>query len=278
MIQLDLQTLLATEFGRLAQDLALKPEVEAKLAAVEAMFSLNPLRDIQSVTLSGASADRKTAVVYVQGTFDKHKLLTILRAADGYTETPYREHSIRRWTDKKDEGPKDSFGCFARDDLIVVSEGEAALKSALDCLDGRAKSLAEEPVLAEWAQAQRGSFLLAAARGIRDTLGVQPKAAVLRHADDLMLSVGEENRNVVTSATLTSHSEESAANMRLLIQGLQAFAALSAADNPRLAELARNLEVMSDGRTLKARLTWPVEAVIELVKEGMKRGAQGEGA
>lgn len=271
VVQLDVRRLLATEVGGLIKAAAQKPRPRAKLDAVKVLFSVDLLSDIHSLTLCGEGAGPETTVLYVQGNFDKEKLVTILRALDGYREIPYRDHVILRLPNKKPKG-KVSYGCFARADLVVVSESRKTLEGALDVLDGKGRSLLDRELFAGLANLRREFVFLAAAKDIQDMQGVRPKAAILKHIQDLVLSVDEKEGNVVADLTLVADTGPSATRFAQVVQGLQAAALLNEADKPQLAELARRLTVRSNGRSVQVTLALPVDTVRKAAEQPMKRG------
>ncbi|MHC4202713.1 MAG: hypothetical protein ACYSU0_22205 [Planctomycetota bacterium] len=269
--QLDVRRLLATEVGGLIRAAAQKPRPRARIDAVKALFSVDLLSDIHSLTLCGEGAGPETSVLYVQGNFDKEKLVTILRALDGYREIAYRDHVILRLPNKKSK-ERVSYGCFARADLVVVSESRKTLEGALDVLDGKGRSLADRELFADLTDPRREFVFLAAAKDIHDMQGVRPKAAILGHIVDLVLRVDEKEGNVIAVLTLVADDATSATRFAQVVQGLQAAALLNEADKPQLAELARRLTVQSNGRSVQITLALPVDMVRKAAEQPVKRG------
>lgn len=271
LVRLDAQRLMHTRLGETVRELAAREEAATKLAAIEAMFSVNLLRDIHGMTLCGVSARSETAVFYLRGTFDQQKLVTILRAADGHSESDYRGHMIHLLPGNKAKAKKPSYGCFARADLIVTSESEQTLRRALDVLAGRRDSLADVRAFSEWTDVQGSFIFMAAAKGIRDIRGVHPKAAMLKRIEDMIFSLDQREGKVVATLAVTADTEESSNMLRQTLKGLQAFALLNAAAKPKLAEIAEKLNIRSAGRTLRVSLAVPVEDVQRAILEGAKQ-------
>jgi len=76
---------------------------------------------------------------------------------------------------------------------------------------------------------------------------------------------------------LSSANEETAGNMRSIIQGIAALAAMGERDNPELAKLARAAKIGGEGKEVAVSVSYPSADAVKCIKESMsqKKAAVG---
>jgi hypothetical protein len=220
--------------------------IEKKLQDFATLFSFHPIDDLRDVTIYGKGQDRKKAVVLIEGTFDKERLLALLGMAPEHEEIQYGDIVLHKWIDEKkkdcDGAGQTTYCCFYGNDLIVMGTGLDGVKHAVDVLDGTtvdAASVVFNPAI----ENAKGAFLQVMATNIRETIADHPKAAVLRQAEQFALAAGEAQGKFYIDWRLTAKSEEVAQAINKILDGIIAFAMLAGEDDPKLAELAAMVDL-----------------------------------
>ncbi len=241
-------------------------EAERKLAAFKAVFGFDPRTDIAGITLCGAG---RHGAVILQGRFDRERILTLLKAADGYSETSTGNHVIYSWLDekKKDKGNgqrKRIYGAFHGVSTVILSEYESVVQMVLDTLDGRHPAVQ----LARTDEAAVGGFLY----GMATELPAETRPnAHLPGAQNVRLWVGEIGGQIRCHVSATMASEEKAAQLQKVLEGLRAMAMLNAEQDPRAARWAQSLVVETSGSRISAQLEVPSEDVAQAIREGAQK-------
>jgi hypothetical protein len=262
VVHLDVAGFLDTQLGAWLKTQAAAADPAAKLAALEAATRFNPLRDLTAITIGGASADDRSAVVQLRGTFDAEHLTVLLKAIDGYEATVHGKTVIHSWPEKDFR----NYGCFAREDLVLIGRDLDALTYTLDTVNGNAGNLAGNAGLAK--VVGDSYFSLAVATGLAELQGIHPRAAVLRHVQDLVLKLAEADGRLVGTASVTTTSAEAAEQVEQVAAGLRALALLNAGDlPPELSELVQQVVVARDGQTISVSLSVPVESIIAMAEK-----------
>lgn len=278
VLHIDAQEVLKSSLGDIIRDIAADPEVAPKLAALEAIFSFNILRDVHGVTLGGSSTEEDNAAIYIYGSFDREKLETIVKAGDNYNGIPHGAYTIHSWTEKKKNGLKRTYGCFGRDDLVIISPNEDAVKTALDTLSGKKSSLAA--AMTDMQIKGDGFIFVAAARGLNEMKGIHPKAAIAKKIRDASASLNESEDKFQGSLNVRTQDVETAEQLLQMVQGIKALGLLGAEERPDLAKIAQTVETESNGATVSVSLSCPTETVVAFlrkhIEEEMKKNKEAE--
>jgi len=261
----------STQIGQLIREELKNQGMEENLANFVSIFAFHPLDDVRNVTAYGQGQNPEKAVVLIEGKFDEERLLMVLRFNPDYQETEYGDIAIHSWVDEKKRDPNDSnigrmYGCFYNDELVVMGAGLEAVKQAIDVLNGSAENAASG-VFNQAALNAKGAFFLVAANGVGEMVGQEPQAAVLRQTDELGLAVGEIEGNVYVDLDLKAKSEEAAKNIYKVLDGIIAFAALVGMEEPKLAELAKTVELSRVQNTIQVHFKSSPETVFSFLKE-----------
>lgn len=250
-----------------------KPEAQNKLAAFQAIFSFDPRKDIQGLTLYGTGNNPKEGILIVQGTFDTGRLVTLVKGAKDYESSNHRNHVIHEWTDEKkqQQGRPDAHTVAATygGDLIL-GQTRDAVAAALDVLDGVAANLGSTAYFNELSGAGT-SFLQAATRKVEVPDG-QPHSAILRQADYLSLTAREGAGEMTVRLFAQAKSEEVAENMQKISQGLIALLSLQT-NKPAQAALANATSVQQSGNQLTATMSLPAADVVQWMENQAARRA-----
>lgn len=222
---LDVQGLVASQFGQyVLGQLREREQLDAKLQGFVAVFGFDPLKDLAGVTIYGTEYSPASAVVVIKGKWDKERLLGLLKQNPSYAETAHGQHMLLRWTDKPEDAQDDGVrnGAFHNDGTAVISRSEAAVKNALDVLDGKSAGTADViPAAAP------GVFLMVAAKDFTLPANADPKARVLKRIAGGTLMAGETGDTAFANARLNTRRPEDAQRVRQMLDGGLAFLSLA---------------------------------------------------
>jgi len=259
----DIERFISSKIGGLILEELQAKGLEQKFAAFNEMFGFYPNKDLRSITLYGSKYKPHEGVVIVKGTFNKEKLLILLRANDTHQEQSYKGRLVHKWVDKN----KEHYGSFYKDDVIVIADSEENIHEGLDVINGNSANLAANAGLSDFRFAPAGAFFLAAAKGISEQATVPPKAMILKMADRLLLVAGEVDGVDYIQVVLQARDETAATQIQQMLQGIIAFGGLMGEQNPMLAELAQAVQLTLNGTKVKMRLAQPTDKVFDFLKE-----------
>ena len=270
----DIEQFNNTQIGRLVREELRNQGVEEDLTNFANVFSFHPLDDVRNVTIYGQDQKPEKAVVLIETKFDKERLLTVLRFNPSYEEAEYGDIVIHSWVDEKKQDPNDSnigrmYGCFYNDELVVMGAGLEAVKQAVDVLNGSAEN-AVSGVFNQASLNAKGAFLQVAANNVGEVVGEEPEAAALKQTDELSLAIGEFEGNFYVDLDLKAKAEEAAQAISKILDGIIAFATLAGEEQPKLAELAKKVELSCVQNTIQVRFKASSETVFSFLKEQWK--------
>lgn len=270
----DIERFNSTQIGRLIREELRNQGMEEELTNFANVFSFHPLDDVLNVTIYGQDQKPEKAVVLIEAKFDKERLLTVLRFNPSYEEAEYGDIVIHSWVDEKKQDPNDSnvgrmYGCFYNDELVVMGAGLEAVKQAVDVLNGSAENAASG-VFNQASLNAKGAFLQVAANNVGEVVGEEPEAAALKQTDELSLAIGEFEGNFYVDLDLKAKAEEAAQAISKILDGIIAFATLAGEEQPKLAELAKKVELSCVQNTIQIRFKASSETVFSFLKEQWK--------
>ena len=265
-----------TQTGRLIRKEMVNLGIEENLTNFAMIFSFHPLDDVRDVTVYGTGNDREKAVVLIDGFFDKEKILSLLRMNPLYKEIKYSDIFMYQWRDDNQKDPNQMmYGCFYKDDLIVMSSGMDAVKQQVDVLKGKAKSATRE-IFSHTALSAEGAFLQAAGGRVGEMVGDDPEAAALKQSDKLGTAIGENEGNFYIDVGLVAKSEEAAVAITKMLDGIIAFASLPNEKQTKLVELAKKVKINSQDKTVKVKFESAPEMVVQFLKEEWQKNQKKE--
>jgi hypothetical protein len=246
-------------------DAGKRKDAEAKLAAFNAMFGVNLLKDIDRITVAGNGDAEKGGVAYVYGRLEEQRFTPILAMAKQYASADRDGVAVQSWFDESDK--KKKFIAFARPGLVLFSNAEQPLTDALDVLAKRQAGLSPDSPLGGAFKADDAGLLTLHAHGIAAIVGSQPKAESLKQAEALSLRVTTPDAETLNaSLSVTAVSDETARQIQQALVGVQAIARLRAADDPRSAALASQASITGSGRTVEVALTLNADQLAALLR------------
>jgi hypothetical protein len=265
IFHVDFEAFRATQIGRLVQD-DIRQNWQPKIDALNQLFGSDLTRDIYAMTLFGNQAGEENASVLMYGKFNKEKLTALLALNGSYKKSSYNNSDLHYWVDDRDK--KSRFGAFAQDNLIVISQTESQVKSMLDILSGKTRSLAGQQAGPLWSltEVPQDTFMMAAAVELGQLAQDDKNAAILQNSK-LLAFVGAENQgNVNLRLRLESQNIEAAEQIETALRGILALVTLSRKDNPDLAALAGACKITRDQSILNVQFAYPSQALMDIFK------------
>jgi hypothetical protein len=187
-----------------------------------------------------------------------------------YQEIPYQGVTLHRWLNQDEKkGPSADqlmYGYIHKGQEVAIGIGLDALKAAVDTLKGPGTA-ASTGLLSQVPQSESGTFLQIAATNIGEIVGQDSQAAMLQQAESLSLTAGEAAEKVFIGLRLQGQSPEVAENILKMAQGVVAMAQLATQEQPKLSELAKNVNVARDDKTVRVRFEAPAQSVAAFLKE-----------
>lgn len=258
-----------TQTGQLVRKELVNLGLEEGLTNFATIFSFHPLDDVRDVTIYGTGKDREKAVVLIDGFFDKERILSLVTMNPEYKETKYGDIMLHQWLDEnqKDPNNKMMYGCFYKDDLIVISTGLDAVKQEVDVLKGSAKCATSE-IFSQAALSAKGAFFQAAGKRVGEMVeGEDPQAAALKQSDQIGIAIGENQGMFYIDVGLIAKSEEAAQAITKMMDGILAFVSLPNEQQPLLPELVKKIKVSCEQSKVQAVFQTEPESVVQFLKE-----------
>ncbi len=253
---------------------AKRQKVQNKLAAIQTMFGIDLLKDIDQLIIAGNGSAEKGGVAYVYGTFDAQRLSTILAGNEKCSALDHNGFKVLIWNEST---PK----ClsFVRPGLAMLSSSQTALTDALDVLAGKKAGLsASSAFKSSFADTGRNVLTLQAL-DVPSIVGEQPRAQALKQAQSLSLSVNAAQAETLSAElSVASSSEETALQIKQTLLGIQALALLRAAEEPEQASLASLAKISGQGATVGVTIDLPQTVLENAIRQREARKAASASA
>jgi hypothetical protein len=257
---LDMEKFVATDlFALLNKD----GKFEVKSRDLNRWLKMDLAKDIKGVTVIGLGPGDANIVFAVEGKFDKAGIIGLVNLDKEHQETPYGAYTLY-------STGSDEYGVFITDNLLVFSEGRAAIEKVLDVAGGKAKTFAGTPLSASLKEVPAGAFLsgvLPDLTGLGKEIG---QSKVLDKASGVFFLAQEKQGALQVRLQVTADSPESAKNMADIAQGFVAMAKLGGddADMARISSLLEGLRFGVEGKTLKLEFERPSKDIADLLSKG----------
>lgn len=231
-----------------------------KLAELERMFGLQPLKDVAGVTMFG-DGEAGHAVALIDGNFDRVHLEEVFRGAARYLPANHAGFAIHSW---EDQGVR-QYAAFGSNTLMVFSRQEAGLREALDVLGANAPV----PLDPFFATTVGRPLVLA-----RANLGkiARPKggdqAKMLDLISVMQMAASEENGRFALRMAATTPTVEDADQLRLIADGMVAVAQTA---NPKLkgVNLIAEMTSIDNPPSVAGTFSMPVADWLVLLSKAM---------
>jgi len=276
VLHLDVKALRDSPLGReLLTALAGSPQ-EADLQVFEAAFACDVRRDLVAITVCGAGGEAQGGVAYLRGNWDLQKLSAMLAGNQPSATASYGRHTILNWSGVKADGSERQSVCLVSSNLVLLASREAALRQALNALDGQAPTLATLPRFRRLAAADTNAFLRIVAVDLKEIVADQLLAVALSSGDSLRLAVSSDGAEVHAKAVLQEGTPAAALETQQALVGLQAVMMLQGLKNPDIGKIAKSARIEVNGLEVSVVLSASVETVRHLVfaRPGKKSSPQ----
>ncbi|MFC1781400.1 hypothetical protein ACFLZ8_03995 [Planctomycetota bacterium] len=269
----DCEQFIKSDVSKIIRTELAKQGVEQKLSNFTKLFGFHPLDDVRNIMLYGQGHERENAVVLLEGKFDKAKLLALVGLNPEYKEIKYDNITIQQWLQKDSNSGQDSqaqimYGCFYRDDMIILGSGLPAVKNSIDVLNGSAAS-ASNRIFTDTLLKNENAFFQIATNSLEQIVGSDPKAVLLKQAEQLVIIVGEDENSVFSAVNLKAKSQESAGYINQMLEGFIVFLTLADEEQPALAKLAQMVKLSSVEDIIQIRLELQPELIQQIISSNI---------
>ncbi len=272
VLHLDCDGVRPTAIGQFLLSEMEKPEIQAKFAAFQSIFSFDPRTQLHGLTLYSASTRSEEGVLLVYADFNPDRLTTLAKAAREYQSTKYKRHIIHSWIDeKKKRDPKPRVYAAILNGRVIFAQREGVVARALDVMEGAAPRLASSNVFPQLGVAGDTSFLEGAARKL-DFSESDPNSAIFRLSKLIRLQMAEAQGRVTATLTLEANDEDVAGHVAAIAKGLLALMKLQN-EKPESVQLAEAITLEQHGPQVVARATLPGDQVVAMIKADAARKA-----
>lgn len=269
VVHVDCDALKQTALGKALLAELDKPDAEKKFAAIQAVFNVDPRKDLHGVTLYGATKAEADGVVVAYADFDAARLVTLVEANKDYEAIPHGAHTIHTWIDEKAKeknGVKPrAFGAIYKGKVLIIGQKEGSIAQALDVMDKAKPNLTASTQFAALGANTTGAFVLGAARKL-DLPGNDPGAQVLKQSKMFWLSAREAQGRAEVKLSLEAENSEVAKQMSDVCRGLLALLSLQT-EKPEAVKLAQGITIAQDDKVVTAKLSLPADDVVGMIKD-----------
>ncbi len=260
--QLDVRLLLDGDVGTYLRQRLMDDGHQLKIQQFTVLSGVNPLTDIDTITLAGIDDQRSSVLCWVRGRFDDKRLNALAILAEQHQTSTYREYMIHSWVDAN-KGNRPQAGCVVSPELIIFGENPTTVQAALDVLAGISPGLAADAPLMQALPTQPAPILLAAAGGGESWKGRGGRSAFVQQVSSIGFSATEQNQRLILSANAIASDAAVATKLRDMGQGLLALAAFNQQiqEFPVLAQAVQSAQITTDGATVHASVSCDLEAL-----------------
>jgi len=274
VIHLDMEKLTSSALFKMLTGEGGGIDIQKKAGQFSEKLKMDPFKDIKAVTVFGRGEAGEEPVVAVSGNFDKTYLIGLLKAESSYKETPYGKYTLYNWEDEH-------FGVFVNDNLVLITEKEADIKSALDALDGKAKNVSASPLVARLQKESAGAIAVFAVADIAGLTG-ERKGAAASHEIPAMLAkmqsatgaISETGDKVNLKVEIGAASDQVAKDIEAAVRGVIALVNLQFTDSDAQV-LTRGINVKVEGQRVRIDASYLVPELTKIIKD---RKAFGHGS
>jgi hypothetical protein len=258
------------------------PGAERHLAELREHWKFDPRHDLHGITLYGEQLKSEGQTVGTKGVaivhakLDQQFLLERAKQAPGHEVTAHGKYEMHTWLQggRRSEHERTVTGAFYAPDTLLFGSSKEEVAAALDVLDGTKPSLAgkDSPLAAA---APQGAVFVARVIGL--TEAKLPAECPLAHkVNALVLAIGEYQRNAFVQGKLVVDRPETAEQIKSVVQGGLALAAMSHADDAEAQKLIDAVKITTSGNTVSAGWQAAVEAAAAQMKKEIARKAAHE--
>jgi hypothetical protein len=264
-LYVDVQKLTASSMFKALVDEGEMAKIQGKSDMMFSKLKIDPMKDLKGVTVFGRGKEDEAAVVALSGRFDRAHLISLIKAETTHQEIPFGKYTLYKWDD-------DEFGAFAADDLVLLGENEAAIKSALETLEGRKKDTVP-PLLAGVLKESPDALLVFGVNNVSQLIGEHDMPVILTKMKGAAGSLAEKGENLSLRVNILAESAQVAKDVEQAIRGLLAIANLQLKETEAQA-LADAIQIAVDGENVRINAAYPLNKVMGLIHHKEKETSQ----
>lgn len=216
------------------------------------MTGMDPRQDLHDATAYGLDTDKRNGVMIVRAKVNREFLTRMVEKAADHKTMKHGDYTLHAWTHKRGRHSGPAVGAFFKDDVMVFARTEAAVKAALDVLDGRTAAVAGDAPLA--GRVRPGSIMVARATAVDpDT-----KCPVLKQGRAFRVALGEHDGKSFYRARLEMASPAAADDVVDVVKGFTALASLRWGGEADAMKLVDGTKTVVDGST--CTISWDADA------------------
>ena len=270
VMHLDMERFVSSALFKLLTEVKGGAGIQLQAEQFVGKFKMDPLKDIKDVTVFGRARAGEEPVVAVSGNFDKTHILGLLKAESSFKETPYGKHTLYSW-----EG--EHFGVFVNDNLALITEKEADIKSALDALEGKSKNAPASPLLSLLKKESGNAmieFALADIGGltgqVKDAGAAQALPAMLTQMQSITGIVSETGDTLKMKIEIGAESVQVAQSIEQAIRGIIALLNLQFAADAQ--PFTQGINIKSDGDRVRIDGSFLVPELAKIIEQRKASG------
>ena len=246
------------------QMLKKNPQAGAMMDVVSQMVGMDPRKDLRDVTAYGIDTVKRNGVMIVRAKTNRDFLTRMVEKATDYKTMNHGDYTLHAWTHNRDGHSGPMVAAFHKDDVMVFARTEAAVKSALEVLDGRQAAVTGNTGLA--GRVRPGSIVVARATAVDPGT----KCPVLKQAQGFRVALGEHEGESFLRVRMDMTAPAAADDVVNVIKGFSSLAGLQWGGEPDVTKvvtkLAGNAKTVVDGATVTISWDADVEDVWTVVE------------
>lgn len=259
----DVEQFKSTDVGKHWLQQASSTEMDAKISAFASLIGFDPRRDINAITVYGKSNQPNKLAALLRGSFDAPSMVALVQAKDTYEGLIYGKHTIHSWVDNNKYKQMRRYGAVHGSGLLVLSESQEMVQTALDVLDGRLPGLDAEN--AQSLQTKEFTPFFVVKADIDKIPQKCGNSAIMKHVVSGQAMLGEQAGSIIGRVVAKARDAEAAGLLYDFVNGALAFAKVNTEENPELAEVARATQLTREDDLNRLNIQASSATVIKLI-------------
>lgn len=244
-------------------------EAAQHLDTVRDIIGMDLRTDLHGITCYGPQVGKRQGVLIVLADMNQQSLVDKAKLGPDHLVTKHETYELHSWTHKKGDKQHHATGAFFSSKVLVFGGSVEEVKAALDVLSGKSPSLAGKPSALDGDIAPGTTFLHRAM-----DVGANTKCTVAKQVQSYRAAMGENNGESFFRARLPMNTSESAEQVKAIMVGFKALAALQAGSDAEDAKLVEALKITREDKTVVVQWSASADAVwAEIEKLGKEIAA-----
>ena len=237
-----------------------------KNAQFKKKYQIDPIEDIDGVTVFGFGKGEENVVVCLQGNLNRDHLLELLGAEESHKEIPHGKFTIHNW-----DG--DEYGAFASDTLALIGPNQDAIKLTLDVIAGKKANISSSSMNEYVKEIPSNAFMAAIATDISSLAGNKSKVFIIKKTESAMFSLAEIKENFNIRLNFTVKTLEDAQNMENVLRGLISLANMQLEEMKTGFRVPEDIVIATKGKKVYVEMNYPSKALLDIAMGKMKFSA-----